>query len=86
MAFGHFLIGLSQCLGHGSWLVCEGPLLPRFLNPKACIKIRGCYLVLCHVLQLLPLRFTQKYLCCISKYAMTHLQKRNGFKFGTSFI
>ena len=23
MAFGHFLLGLSQFQGHGSWLLCE---------------------------------------------------------------
>ena len=46
MAFGHFLRGLSQCHGHGSWLVCEVALndlqsavdpwlLPYTLDPIA---------------------------------------------------
>ena len=33
---------------------------------------------LCHVFQPLPVKFTQRNLCCISKYMMKHKQKQNG--------
>ena len=36
-AFGHFSFGLSQCHGHGSWLVCEVALLHGRIS-SACKK------------------------------------------------
>ena len=39
------------------------------------VKVCGCYLVVFHVLQLLPIRFPQQNLCYINKSMMNHWQK-----------
>ena len=40
-----------------------------------CVRYMGVTHFVFHVLQLLPSRFTQRNLCCISKFAMKHQQK-----------
>jgi hypothetical protein len=53
--------GPSQLHDHGPWLMCE-----------VAVMYVGVIRLIFHVLRLLPTKFTQQNLCCISKSTMKH--------------